>query len=41
MNDYNKRSVCNKIEKLIDGEVSENNKHDIFNEISVYFKNQV
>ncbi|WP_251862293.1 Imm8 family immunity protein [Clostridium sp. Marseille-Q2269] len=41
MNDYNKNSVCNKIEKLIDRKISEDNKYDIFDEVSVYFKNQM
>ena len=35
MSDYNKNSVCNKIEKLINRDVSENNKCNIFDEISV------
>lgn len=41
MNDYNKNSVCNKIEKLIDRKISEDNKYDIFDEVSVYFKNKM
>ena len=40
MNDYNRNSVLNKIEKLIDRKILEDNKYDIFDEISVYFKTQ-
>lgn len=38
MNDYNKNSVCDKIGKLIDREISEESKYDVFDEISVYFR---
>ena len=41
MNDYNKNSVCDKIGKLIDREISEENKYDVFDEISVYFREQI
>lgn len=40
MNDYNRNSVLNRIEKLIDRKITEDNKDDIFDEIGVYFRNQ-
>lgn len=39
--DYNKNLICSKIEKLIDRKILEDNKYDIFDEISVYFRAQV
>lgn len=41
MADYNKNLILKKIEKLIDKDISEDNKYNVFNEISVYFRSQI
>lgn len=41
MADYNKNSICKRIEKLIDREILEDNKFKVFDEISSYFKSQI